>query len=57
MRCDLRCSEREPRAVGEAIQRTHESRRNSNCEWTRTHDALSYLVCESIDHVAAEPKR
>jgi hypothetical protein len=57
MRCVARRSEREPTAVGEAIQRTHESRRNSNCGLTRTHVALSYLVRESIDHVAAEPKR
>ena len=55
--CDARASECERRAVGEAIQRTHESRRNLNCGWTRTHDALSYLVRESNDHVAVEPKR
>jgi hypothetical protein len=57
MRCDARWPECEPRAVGEAIQRTRESRRNSNCGWTQTRDALNYLVRESIDHVVAEPKR
>jgi hypothetical protein len=57
MHCVARWSECEPRAVGEATQRTHESRRNSNCGWTLTHNALCYLVRESIDHVAAEPMR
>lgn len=57
MRCDARWPECEPKAVGEAIQRTRESRRNSNCGWTQIRDALSHLVRESIGHVVAEPKR
>ena len=46
-----------PWAVGEVILRTHGSRRNSNCAWTRTHGALEYLVRESMNHVAVEPER
>jgi hypothetical protein len=46
-----------PRAVGEVIRRMRGSRRNSNCAWTRTHDALCYLVRESMNHVAVEIKR
>ncbi len=56
-RCAAGRSGCEPRAVGEVIQRMRGSRRNSNCGWTRIRDALCYLVRESIDHVAAEPKR
>ncbi len=56
-RCVTGWSGSEPWAVGEVIPRTRGNRRNSSCVWTRIHDALCYLVPESIDHVEAEPKK